>query len=354
MFRSVTIVAVLGACLFVGCGDFLDNPTNTSSQLYMFEGGEILKSPYNFVAVPRDVYFNDSKTGFLVGNNGDIYKTADAGNNWQKKSSGTTLHLFSVMFINEQTGFVAGHAMKGCLDADCGKGSVLLKTTDGGETWSKTFFGDYVSIYNAHFFDAQRGLAIIHLADLPNQRDHHLSLTTDGGQSWQFIDLDISAQEVFHVVDNNVFIAGEQQRIFRSSDLGATWETIAVPMPVTAGVGKMYFHNKNFALVDGAELLYRTTNGGQSWEVVDPPFADIDLCYFYDDLKGYNMEAVFQYEGGDMPTFKGTTIYRTIDGGKTWLSLTSSDAMYIPMSSFPSLDLGYGSSYAEFYTIRKK
>jgi len=354
MSRLTIISALFAGFLLASCGDYLDNPRTTASESFLFEGGEILKTPYSFFTTPRDVFFFDSKTGFLVGTRGDIYKTVDAGITWQKKTSGTTLHLFSVMFINAQTGFAAGHAMKGCLDEDCGKGSVLLKTTDGGETWTKTFFSDYVQIDNVHFFDAQKGLSIIHTVDVPNSRDYHMSRTVDGGQTWEFIDLAINSEDVFQVVDGQVFISGEKQKFFRSGDLGLTWQSVAVPMPVSANVGHMYFFNKNFGLVQGADLIYRTRDGGVSWETSDPPFGAIDLCYFYDELEGFNLEAVFKYEGGDMPTFKGTTVYRTVDGGKTWLALTSSNVLYIPMASFPSIDTGFGTNGAEFYAIRKK
>ena len=118
-------------------------------------------------------------------------KPSILGKTWEKKNSGTTLHLHSVFFIDENVGYVSSQAMGGCLDADCDKGSVLLKTTNGGDTWTKTFFPDYTRILSLKFFDALNGIAIIHTPDIPNSRDEYVATTSDGGINWNFLDLAI-------------------------------------------------------------------------------------------------------------------------------------------------------------------
>ena len=115
----------------------------------------------------------------MVGYNGDIFKTSDSGVTWQKLNSGTILHLHSVFFLNEYVGFASSQAMGDCLDADCDKGSVLLKTTDGGETWAKTFFPDYSRILSLKFFNTLNGVALIKTPGYPYSRDEHIALTSD-------------------------------------------------------------------------------------------------------------------------------------------------------------------------------
>ena len=75
----------------------------------------------------RDVYFTDNQTGWAVGNAGVILHTSDGGQTWAAQTSGTTLNLFTVYFIDNQTGWAAGHDQS----------SVLLKTTNGGTTWTE-------------------------------------------------------------------------------------------------------------------------------------------------------------------------------------------------------------------------
>lgn len=130
------------------------------------------------------MYFVNESIGFVVGYKGDIYKTTDSGTTWKKLESGTTLHLYSVCFIDENVGFISGQAASECLDADCDKGGVLLKTTDGGDTWTKTYFSEYIRILSLKFFDPLNGIAIIHKPDIPNSRDEYVATTSDGGANF--------------------------------------------------------------------------------------------------------------------------------------------------------------------------
>lgn len=59
-----------------------------------------------------------------------------------------------------------------------------------------------------------------------------------------------------------MFIAGENQNIYKSEDLGVTWETIDTPIPVRNEVGNLYFYNENIGFLDGIANVYRTADGG--------------------------------------------------------------------------------------------
>jgi hypothetical protein len=68
----------------------------------------------------------DARTGFIAGEQGRIYATADGGTSWQKQTifPPTTRTLRSVWFpTDNQTGYAVG---------DYG---TILKTTDGGPSW---------------------------------------------------------------------------------------------------------------------------------------------------------------------------------------------------------------------------
>jgi hypothetical protein len=73
-------------------------------------------------------FFINSTTGFCVGLNGTIYKTTNGGTNWITKTSGTTLWLNSVYFVNNNTGWIAGGSYNSGT-------SIVLNTINGGENW---------------------------------------------------------------------------------------------------------------------------------------------------------------------------------------------------------------------------
>jgi photosystem II stability/assembly factor-like uncharacterized protein len=248
--HKFTIAILLTATIIFGCDKEPNNPED--QQINGLEGWDISKSNYDFDINPRDIYFVNPNIGFVVGYNGDIYKTIDSGKTWEKKNSGTTLHLFSVFFLDENVGFASSQASSGCLDADCDKGCVLLKTTDGGETWTKTFFPDYTRILSLKFFDALKGIAIIHTPDIPNSRDVYIAITSDGGINWNLLDLEIKpSYDKLFCVDNIIFVAGENQKIFKSSDYGYNWETINTPIEAYHDVRNLYFYNESIGYIDG-------------------------------------------------------------------------------------------------------
>ncbi len=90
------------------------------------------------------VYFTDYYKGFVVGNNGLIYKTINGGSSWFQQTSNTTATLNSVYFPNYQTGYAVGDG-------------VILKTTNGGTNWIVQERDLGVNLTCVKFVDANEG-----------------------------------------------------------------------------------------------------------------------------------------------------------------------------------------------------
>jgi len=351
---KLLILISFSTSLLISCSKV---PITTQDEpTYSIDGWVITKSSHGLIGInPRDIFFVNSSIGFIVGYNGEIFKTSDSGANWRKLNSGTTLHLHSVFFLNENIGFVSSQAMGGCLDADCDKGSVLLKTVDGGESWTKTFFPDYYRILSLKFFDALNGVALIQTPDMPNSQYEFIGLTSDGGMTWNLLDMPIQpAYDKFFYVDNFIFVAGRNQKIFKSSDYGHSWETISTPIEANNEVRNLYFYNGNIGLIDGISAIYKTINGGLNWTKTDFPFSSFDTFHFFNENEGFDVATVAVYEGGEFPTFKGSICYETKDGGSTWSKSDLVKSLYLGLTYFPQRDLGYGLNLSEFYTIKRK
>ena len=339
-------IFILGSCK-------KEQKENKISSGFFLQGWEITKTKYDFDIIAHDLFFINSKTGFVVGYNGKIYATINSGLSWQVQNSGTTLHLFSVYFIDENVGFISGEAMN-CLDEDCGKGAVFLKTSDGGKTWMKTFYKDYAGMYSLHFFNKSTGLAIIRTANIPNSPFYHIAKTENGGASWQIIDLPVMPYTKIYSVDNNVYVPGNNRIIYKSSDQGENWQPLATPISSSDNIGGIYFYSTSLGFVSSGTEAYKTTDGGINWKPVDFPFSSFTLFHFYNEREGFNIEQVSEYEGGDFPTFKGSQSYQTFDGGKTWYKSALNDSLSLGLTYFPEKDLGYGMNGSFFYTIKKK
>ena len=78
------------------------------------------------------VSFTNVNNGTAVGSGGIILRTSDGGQNWFSQTSGTTNFLYGVSFIDINNGIAVG----GIENFPGSHISVILKTTNGGTTWT--------------------------------------------------------------------------------------------------------------------------------------------------------------------------------------------------------------------------
>lgn len=113
----------------------------------------------------NNVFFSDSKTGWISGKDGKFLKTVDGGDNWVPILN-LNGNLQSIYFANNSTGWVIS------------KEGDLFKTTNGGITWAKK--SGFTSSPNFDTF--------IHFADekvgaISMEYDFFYK-TIDGGETW--------------------------------------------------------------------------------------------------------------------------------------------------------------------------
>jgi hypothetical protein len=99
-----------------------------------------------------------------VGDSGNIVRTTDGGTSWTPQSSGTTAGLFGVSFTDANTGTAVG------------SGGTIFRTTDGGTNWTPQSSGTGHSLKGVSFMDANSGTAVGGAGTIVR--------TTDGGTNW--------------------------------------------------------------------------------------------------------------------------------------------------------------------------
>ncbi len=175
----------------------------------------------------------------VVGERGHILVSDDAGQNWQQRPVPTRATLTSVFFIDERSGWAAGH------DA------VILRTTDGGANWRQVY-ADVEGerpILDLWFRDANSGFAV---------GAYGLFLVTvDGGDTWQeqpfalqqgagfepdegsadtsWFEAEMELEEDVHFnqlresAAGRLYIAAEAGHVYRSDDGGGSWLATVPP-----------------------------------------------------------------------------------------------------------------------------
>lgn len=274
-----------------------------------------------------DVAFVDTMRGWIVGDGGVVLHTSDGGKTWERQNSGTEVTLLRVSFVDANEGWAVGKLGVIIHTSDAGKnwerqgdeialgrnlvgasfvdnrtgwvvterGSAILRTEDGGETWSREFLSNPGVRSDLVFIDARRGWAVFAQGSLLH--------TSEGGDAW------------VHQPGVNGVRIGATGAFFLDESQG--W--------ISGWRGKG-FQFVRF-LTDG--MVARTTDGGNSWTRHDSGTgrALLDVA-FSDARNGWAVGA-------------SGTIVNTRDGGLTWAPWPSGTQATLRALVFPDPDNGW-------------
>jgi len=226
---------------------------------------------------------------------GSMFHSSNAGLNWTLSfaSPGPQVgYLSSVepVFANSLTGYFGYGA------------GFIIKTTDGGASWSQISNGSGMSLNDTDRFPNGNLIAV---------GDNGIILSSDGTSPW-IISESFSQNHIkaVHILDqSNVVTVDESGQVYLSSDGGATWTaTVERPMDLST-VEDVHFTSITNGWVTGqgynSGALYRTTNGGVSWA----PVPDILGAYIAMDVVGSSIWAA---------NVTGL-FYRSTDNGTNWI-----------------------------------
>ena len=237
----------------------------------------------------NDVFFIDDNTGIIVGDS-IIIRTADGGDTWTAVySGGSRINFNGVFFATTNEGFAIGSY-----------GNVY-KTTDAGLTWApiKISTGQY--LFAGFFVNTQSGWIIGDNGTIIH--------TSDGGENWTLQNSGTGSNlRGIHFFDENVgMVVGLDNTILRTTDGGSTW--IPITGSWSGSHNAIHFADALVGIVVGNnDFVLRTADGGLTWHQIDlniDPYRELTDVHFY--MEGYGIAV------GSMGR-----ILRTTDGGLTW------------------------------------
>ncbi len=185
-------------------------------------GGSTWTTVYsdNTVGAINAMDFTDVNNGWVVGNGGKILKTTNGGSTWTSVTpAGITANaeMLTVDFINASIGFIAVR------DPSLSSSQhFMLRTTDGGTTWTQQILPFSAKVYAASFWDQNNGWA-----------------TSDGGsvttgQIAQYFNSGLSVSDVVKTGDDFVVYPNPTRGSFRFRLDSADWP-VQVAIYDTAG-----------------------------------------------------------------------------------------------------------------------
>lgn len=218
--------------------------------------GGITWSANDSVAEGEVIQFLDDSIGY-VSSQTTLYKTIDAGSNWTQKANVSSYGgIRDMHFINEDVGYLVGR--------NSGDG-LILKTTDGGITWTQDFLGGhpFTAVY---FSDVNNGYVVgTGTVTIPGAQNWEgvIYKTTDGGDNWveQFRNVPECLLDIEFTSVHTGYVAGFFSTILKTENGGDDWQ--AEELPRGGYWNSIFFVNKDIGYVSGKEsLMLKTTNGG--------------------------------------------------------------------------------------------
>jgi photosystem II stability/assembly factor-like uncharacterized protein len=210
--------------------------------------------------------FIDETHGWATQFSGKIVRTTD-GETWEEIGSYPTLQPYAF----------ATPALGVSLDAQR-----ILRTEDGGRTWKPVFTCQTKIEVEGLMREVGCNLAAVHFASptvgyavsgaLPN-RASAIVKTQDGGASWSISSFlpEGDALAVFFLDENTGFVKS-YDKLFATSDGGQTWRGVAVAVPAGT-TAKIKFADPEVGWIcignQNSSFLTYTTDGGKRWNARD-------------------------------------------------------------------------------------
>jgi photosystem II stability/assembly factor-like uncharacterized protein len=209
------------------------------------------------------------------------------GERWEQLTGWETgqFPLNTIDFVNENIGWI-------------GSDDALLKTEDGGETWTSIPLDENIGFDLIDFIDESVGWGInVYWDSIEKRVDLIITKSIDGGQIWtiqkKLTDCGVGA---LHAVnDTVVYVVGEGD-IFRTLDGGSNWINIS-PNLTDNTLESVWFVNSEVGMITGNSnlgqgLILKTFDSGNAWdEIIVPEFEDIYDLQLINDSTGYFLAA---------------------------------------------------------------
>lgn len=232
-----------------------------------------------------DVVFPSTMVGYACGEGAVILKTTDGGQSWIPLNTGVTsvygIEFYDIDFYDNDHGWAVGN-----------KG-IIVETKDGGVSWTKQSLSSMLA-------------GITGIAALGENKAYACGLSglimEKGTSSWSWKS---EGADFFNTIgfanESTGWIAGYAGGIFKTVNGSSTWTSQTIDTDASINHINVIDENIVIALGSGGQI-FKTTNGGDNWTMLsDNDAYGSDGMHFVDEDNGwivYSKKSLYTLDGG--------------------------------------------------------
>jgi photosystem II stability/assembly factor-like uncharacterized protein len=285
-----------------------------------------------------------SGTIYLGAAQGGIWKSTNSGNTWTPLTDNQT-SLATGSIAVDSSGIVYVGTGEGNLSCDSYYGAGILKSTDGGTTWSRlgaTTFGSstiskiIINSNNQNTLVVSTSFGVTDSSTNSCVRIHTggspgIYRSTNGGSTWTQVYSDSSGVSdlIADPSNSQVLYAGERNvaaGVLKSTDGGMTWNALATqplssPGRIALGITSKPSTTLFVATSNNTGgMLFKSTNNGTSWSSVNTPTGAFGGS-FCESQCWYDIFIAPDPTSANILYLGGLDLYRSTNGGTSWTDL---------------------------------
>jgi len=209
----------------------------------------------------------DRFNGWIGGAGGTVLRTTNGGTTWTSVGGGPmgTNTVYAIEALSATTAFVTTSPTGA---------SYIFRTTNAGTSWDTVFTQADGFLDAIKMFDATNGIAI---GD-PVGGTWTILKTTNGGSTWARTatepvqaGTESGYNTSISIVGSRIWFGTNNSRVYYSTDSGTTWNFTPTAFAASVGVG---FLDANYGVAGGSSAnnaAARSTDGGVTWNPVTMP-----------------------------------------------------------------------------------
>lgn len=277
-------------------------------------------------------YQRDNRVLYASSYEGGLFKTDDAAENWQEVLGQVPVYDFAFSPNDHQIIYAAGYLN------DRGR---LFKTLDGGQSW------------NDVYVDAGEENPVRAIAVNPTNSEQVIIglgkglviLSENAGQTWrQVANYNGRVNQIFWQ-DYGLYVVVKERGVFRSTDGALSFEEISQNIDRDDNrqglslFGTSISDYRQIGLTENGQTiyltanngLYRTTDGGQSWNYVSMPYRQTDAAP--------HAVSIAPNDSSILYVSSGSVVFRSNDSGFAWaISDTQTSGLITSFAIDPNLN----------------